>query len=159
MRGRRTFADQEYRVHKRREEVQMDDKRFDYLTRQVGQQADRRTMVKTAVGGTLALLGLAGFAGQSEGKNNNSRRTGFKDDPCATNDECLQGLTCEGARTGIAPGFPTPIDLPVITGKPGRCRYKKSCGGERGDVCRRNDDCCNDNGQKLTCDNNRCKRS
>ena len=135
----------------------MDDTSFDRLSRQVGQQADRRTMLKTAVGGTLALLGLGGFAGLVEGKNNNSRRTGFKDDPCATSADCLKGLTCEGARQGIAPGFPTPIDIPAINGKSGRCRYKKSCGGERGDVCRRNGDCCN--GQNLTCDNNRCKRS
>lgn len=136
----------------------MDDCSFDRLTRQIGRQSDRRTMVKAAAGGTLALLGLAGFAGQSEGKNNkNTRRTGYEDDPCAVSDDCLQGLTCEGARTGIAPGFPTPIEIPVINGKLGRCRYKKSCGGAQGDACRRNDDCCN--GQNLTCDNNRCKRS
>jgi hypothetical protein len=114
-------------------------------------------MVKTAVGGTLALLGLAGFAGQSEGKNNKgNRRTGYDHDTCEVNDDCLKGLTCEGARQGIAPGFPTPIEIPVINGKAGRCRYRKSCGGEQGDACRRNDDCCN--GQNLTCDNNRCKR-
>jgi hypothetical protein len=134
----------------------MDDKRFDYLTRQVGKQANRRTMVKTAVGGTLALLGIAGLDQQSEARNNRTK-TGYEDDPCATNDDCLQGLTCEGARQGIAPGFPisAPIDIPVITGKEGTCEYKKACGGEQGDACRRNDDCCDD----LTCDNNRCRRS
>jgi hypothetical protein len=134
----------------------MDDKQFDSLTRQVGQQANRRTMVKTALGGTLALLGVGGLAGQSDARNNrNNRRTGYEDDPCAANDDCLQGLTCKGARQGIAPGFPTPIDVPVITGKEGTCEYKKACGGEQGDACRRNDDCCDD----LTCDNNRCRRN
>ena len=141
----------------------MDGKRFDYLTRQVGQQADRRTMVKTALGGSLALLGLGGLTQQSEARNNNNNKknrranqTGYEDDPCATSDDCLQGLRCEGAREGIAPGYPTPIEIPVITGKPGRCRYKKSCGGERGDACKRNGDCCK--GDNLTCDNNRCQR-
>ena len=134
----------------------MDDKRFDYLTRQVGQQADRRTMVKTALGGTLALLGLGGLTQQSEARNNRNPRTGYEDDPCATSDDCLQGLRCEGAREGIAPGYPTPIEIPVITGSPGRCRYNKSCGGERGDACKRNGDCCK--GDNLTCDNNRCQR-
>ena len=138
----------------------MDDKRFDRLTRQVTQQTNRRTMLKTAMGGTLALLGLDGLAGQSEARNkrnNQSNRTGFEDDPCASNADCLEGLQCRGARTGLAPGFPisAPIDIPVITGKEGTCEYKKACGGERGDACRRNDDCCDD----LTCDNNRCKRS
>ena len=134
----------------------MDDKRFDYLTRQVGQQANRRRMVKTALGGTLALLGLGGLQQQTQARNNRRNRTGYEDDLCATSDDCLQGLRCEGAREGIAPGFPTPIEIPIITGKPGRCRYKKSCGGERGDACKRNGDCCN--GDNLTCDDNRCKR-
>ena len=147
----------------------MDDKRFDYLTRQVGQQSDRRTMVKTAVGGALALLGIGAVAGQSEARNrnnnnnNNNRnrrrnQTGYEDDPCASNEECLEGLQCRGARAGIDPTFPTPIPIGVITGKPGRCRYKKACGGQRGDACKRNGDCCGDNGQNLTRDNNRCKR-
>src|SRR5215212_515025 len=161
MRGMHGVVGQKYGLHNQvRKEHQMDDSRFDSLTRKVSQHTDRRSVVKTAMSGTLALLGLAGFAAQSEGKNkknNNSKRTGYKNDPCATSDDCLKGLRCEGARAGIDPGFPTPIQIPVINGKPGRCRYKKSCGGEQGDVCERNDDCCN--GQNLTCDNNRCKRN
>jgi len=133
----------------------MDDSRFDSLTRQVAQQANRRTMVKTALGGALGLLGIGALAGEGEARNNNRRnRTGYEGDPCASSDDCLEGLRCQGARTGIAPGFPTPIPIPPITGKAGRCRYKKACGGERGDACKRNGDCCDD----LTCDNNRCRR-
>jgi len=124
----------------------------------VGQQANRRTMLKTAMGGTLALLGLGGLSGQSEARNrrnNNRPRRGFEDDECTTSDDCRSGLRCQGARTGIAPGFPTPIAIPVITGQSGTCRYRQGCGGDQGDACRRNGDCCND----LTCDNNRCRRS
>ncbi len=155
--GTRTVACQEDRRHGEHcEEHQMDDKRFDYLTRRVGQQTDRRTMVKTAVGGTLALLGIGGLAGQSEARNNRSNRTGFEGDPCASSADCLEGLRCRGARTGIGAPFPVPIVIGPISGKPGRCRYKKACGGERGDACKRNGDCCK--GDNLTCDNNRCKR-
>ena len=100
----------------------MDDKRFDSLTRKVGQQANRRTMVKTAVGGTLALLGIGGLTQQSEARNNRkssknrrANQTGYEDDPCATSDDCLKGLRCVGARQGIDPGFPTPIPIPPIT--------------------------------------------
>jgi hypothetical protein len=137
----------------------MEETRFDEWPRQVGQQTDRRTIVKTALGGALAVLGLGGLAAHSDARNkrnNRSNRTGYEGDPCASNDDCLQGLRCQGARVGIAPGFPTPIEIPVITGKAGRCRYKKGCGGERGDACKRNGDCCDN--ENLTCDNNRCKR-
>ena len=136
----------------------MDDKRFDSLSRQVGQHADRRTMVKTALGGTLALLGLGGLGQPSEARNrrnNNGRRRGFEDDTCETSDDCRSGLRCQGAKTGIAPGFPTPIPIPVITGQSGTCRYRQGCGGEQGDACKNNGDCCNN----LTCDNNHCKEN
>ena len=139
-----------------RKEPVLEEKRFDYVTRQVGQQTTRRTMVTTALGGLLALVGLAGFGQPSAARNTRNTRTGYEDDSCATSDDCLQGLRCEGARRGIDPGFPTAIGIPAITGKPGRCRYKKRCGGERGDACKRNDDCCK--GENLTCNNNRCKR-
>ena len=139
-----------------RKEPVLEENRFDYMARQVGQQTTRRTMVTTALGGLLALLGVAGLGQSSAAKNNRSNQSGYEGDECATHDDCLKGLRCEGARQGIAPGFPTPIDIPAITGKPGRCRYKKSCGGEQGDACKRKDDCCN--GENLTCDNNRCKR-
>jgi hypothetical protein len=139
-----------------RKEPVLEDKRFDSLTRHVGQQTTRRTMVTTALGGVLALLGMGGLAQHGEARNKRHNRTGYEGDECATHDDCLKGLRCQGARRGIDPGFPTPIPIPPITGKLGRCRYKKSCGGERGDACKRNDDCCK--GDNLTCDNNRCKR-
>ena len=132
----------------------MDDKNFDWLTRQVGEQTDRRTMIKTALGSALALAGLGGLAQQSEGRR---LRGGFEDDPCATSADCRKGLQCRGARTGLAPGFPVlggGVSLPVITGAAGTCQYRQGCGGERGDACRRNDNCCDD----LICDNNRCQR-
>ena len=137
----------------------MEDNAFDRLTRQVGQQPTRRTMVKTALGSALALVGLGRLAQQGETRrkrNNNRPQGGFEDDPCATDDDCRKGLRCQGARTGIAPGFPiqVPIAIPVVTGAEGTCQYRQGCGGERGDACRRNDNCCDD----LICDNNRCQR-
>jgi hypothetical protein len=120
-------------------------------------------MIKTAFGGTLALLGIGIHEQASEARNRNksaknrrANQTGYEDDECATNDDCLKGLRCEGARAGIDPGRPTLIPIPVISGRTGRCRYTKGCGGERGDACKRNGDCCN--GDNLTCDNNRCRR-
>jgi hypothetical protein len=138
----------------------MEDVRFDRLTRRVGQLSDRRTMVRTALAGSLALLGLG--LGDQDGAarrrrtHNRANLVGYEDDQCETDDDCLTGLVCEGARTGIAPGFPTPIVLPIITGKPDRCRYRRSCGGRRGDACKNNGDCCS--GQNLRCTRNRCKR-
>ena len=135
----------------------MDDKRFDSLTRQVGQQADRRTMVKTALGGALAVLGIGVLDQQGEARTRNKSRrnrreneTGYEGDECLTGDDCLTGLVCRGARPGVAPGFPTPIGIPAITGSAGTCKYRDNCGGERGDACRRNDDCCDDD--NLICD-------
>jgi hypothetical protein len=142
----------------------VEDNRFDSLTRHVGRQTARRTMIKTAFGGTLALLGIGIVDQASEArrrnrnkstKNRRSNQSGYEGDECASNDDCLKGLRCEGARTGIDPGRPTLIPLPVISGKPGTCRYQKGCGGEQGDACKRNGDCCS--GDNLTCDNNRCK--
>ena len=137
----------------------MDDARCDRLTRQVGQQSDRRTMVRAALAGSLALLGLGVHDqdGAARRRRNNRRAhlTGYEDDECETTDDCLTGLTCVGGRTGLAPGFPTPIVLPIITGKPGRCRYRQGCGGRRGDACKNNGDCCS--GQNLTCRRNRCR--
>ena len=142
----------------------MEDNRFDSLTRHVGRQTARRTMIKTAFGGTLALLGIGIVDQASEArrrnrnkstKNRRSNQSGYEGDECASNDDCLKGLRCEGARTGIDPGRPTLIPLPVISGKLGTCRYQKGCGGEQSDACKRNGDCCS--GDNLTCDNNRCK--
>ena len=123
----------------------MEDNRFDSLTRHVGRQTARRTMIKTAFGGTLALLGIGIHEQASEArrrnrnkstKNRRSNQSGYEGDECASNDDCLKGLRCEGARTGIDPGRPTLIPLQVISGKPGTCRYQKGCGGEQGDACR-----------------------
>jgi hypothetical protein len=142
-----------------REETDLEGKQFDALTRHLGRQTARRTMIRSAVGGTLALLGIGIVDQASEarnrGNNNRGRRTGFENDECATNDDCLEGLRCQGAKAGIAPGFPTPIAIPVISGKLGQCRYKQGCGGKKNDACKSNNDCCS--GDNLTCDNRRCK--
>ena len=92
-----------------RKETILDDKRFDSLTQQVGQQTTRRTMVTTALGGVLALVGVGRLAQPSAARNKRNDRTGYEGDECATSDDCLQGLRCEGARAGIDPGFPTAI--------------------------------------------------
>ena len=64
MRGVRTVVGQETRLYNQcRKEHQMDDRRFDRLTRQVGQQTDRRAMFKTAAGGALSLVGLTALTG------------------------------------------------------------------------------------------------
>ena len=88
----------------------MEDNRFDSLTRHVGRQTARRTMIKSAVGGTLALLGIGIVDQASEarnrGRNNRGRRTGFENDECATNDDCLEGLRCQGRESRDCPGVP-----------------------------------------------------
>ena len=111
----------------------MDDSRFDRLSRMVGEQTDRRGMLKAVAGGTLAMvsagvLGRTAFAQDVEAESN-----GFKGDKCKKNNDCKKGLKC---------------------GSNDRCKYKKNCGGKKGDACKNNGDCCGD----LRCKNKRCKR-
>lgn len=111
----------------------MDGKRFDYLTRSLGEQTDRRGMARAAAGGALALLGLGALGSEAFAKNNNNKSGGFEGDTCDTNSDCRKGLRCKGA---------------------GRCRYKANCGGKQGDACKNSGDCCNG----LRCKNDKCKK-
>jgi hypothetical protein len=111
-------------------------------------------MFKTAAGGALALLGASALGRDA------AALTGYDGDPCMTNGECREGLSCHGGSTGILGGSlaggpygPPGVTLPVLSGREGRCRYQNSCGGRDGDGCRRSSDCCDG----FACNNNRCR--
>src|SRR5215217_2017711 len=134
----------------------MDDSRFDRLTRQVAQQTDRRTMVKTAIGGTLALLALGTIGRKVEAES------GREGGNCFTDADCETGLVCEGVTTSfigglIAEGFGPPDAGALFGPRPGTCRYRSgdNC-THSGQFCQNDSDCCN--GLNLTCHNNKCER-
>ena len=116
------------------EECTMDGNRFDALSRAIGEQTDRRAMVKAAAGGTLAALGLGSFASEALGQDVGIEARGFKGKPCDTNRECRKGLKCNLTRN--------------------KCEYKKNCGGKKNDACRRTKECCSG----LECRNRKCRR-
>lgn len=81
----------------------MDDRRFDELTRQVGELVDRRSTIKGVVGGALAaLLGSVGLAeaGHRDRRRRRRRdRGGREGDRCGGNDgDCRRGLRCCSRR-------------------------------------------------------------
>lgn len=136
----------------------MDTTRFDRLTRQVAGQSDRRSMVKAALAGTLAMVG-AGALGRRASAND-----GFEGAVCSSSADCKTGLVCEGSSTGILGGAlagvpygPPGVDLPLISGSTGHCRYRSgdSC-AKVNQACNRTSDCCN--GLGLSCHNKKCKR-
>lgn len=109
--------------------------RFDGLSRSVGEQADRRGMVRTALSGALGLLGIralgeAVLAGGYEGQK------------CKKNKNCGTGLTCKGAKK-----------KKHKKDKKGKCRYKNGGCGKKDDYCKKNDDCCD----SRKCRDNRCR--
>jgi hypothetical protein len=113
----------------------VDSIRFDRLSRVVGEQTDRRGMLKVAAGSALALTGLGAFVGGALADQ------GYKGDDCSNNpDVCKSGLRCND-------------DF--------KCEYKHKCGGQRrgkpGDACKKRKDCCQ-KGTKQTCNNKKCKR-
>lgn len=110
----------------------MDDVRFDDLSRSIGEQTDRRGMLKAAAGGTLALLGVGALGRAAAAQDVSAESNGFDGDKCKNNNDCKKGLKCKGN---------------------GRCEYKKGCGGKKGDACKNNGDCCG----KLRCKNKKCK--
>ena len=135
----------------------MDNRRFDRLSRHVGAQTSRRGAFKAAAGGTLALLGLGAVSRKA------AAVTGFNGDACDSSADCRDGLECRGASSGLLGGLlagapygpPGVTDFPPFAPSSGVCRYRNGCANE-GQVCQRNDDCCN--GEDLECDGNRCRR-
>lgn len=133
----------------------MDDNRFDLLTREVGLQTGRRTLVKTALGGALTLVGF-GAAGRRAGAK--SEREGSN---CFTNADCGTGLICEGVRPSligglVSEGYGPPTAGALFGPNPGTCRYRSDNCGRSGQFCRSDGDCCN--GLNLTCRNDKCQR-
>lgn len=134
----------------------MDDKRFDRLTRKVGQQADRRTMFKTALVGTLTLVGFGAAGREADAQ---SEREGSN---CFTDADCGTGLVCEGGGPSfigrlIGEGFGPPSAGAFFGPNPGACRYRSgdNC-AHSGQFCRDDGDCCN--GLNLVCHNDTCQR-
>jgi hypothetical protein len=133
----------------------MDDARFDRLTRQVGQQTGRRTMVKTALGGALTLVGL-GAAGRRASAQ--SEREGSN---CFTDADCGTGLFCEDVSPSligglISEGYGPPAAGALFGPSSGTCRYRSDNCGHSGQFCRNDGDCCN--GLSLICRNDKCQR-
>ena len=117
----------------------MDANRFDSLSRSIGEQRNRRDMLKTAAAGTLAVAGLGAFGRAALGQAVSAESQGFKGDSCDDNDDCRRGLVCVLRSSGNR-----------------RCEYKRNCGGKKNDACKNNGDCCKN--KNLTCDNRKCKR-
>lgn len=113
----------------------MDTNRFDNLSRLVGEQADRRRMLKTAAAGTLAMLGLGAVSRVALGQDV-SAEAGFEGQDCDSQDDCRRGLICNHSRN--------------------RCEYRRNCGGKKGDACRNNGDCCKN--KNLICRKRKCRR-
>lgn len=113
----------------------MDERRFDDLTRTIGEQTDRRGMLKAATGGALGLLGLSALGRGAAAQEVSAEGKGFKGSKCDKSKECKKGLVC----------------------KNNKCKYKKNCGGKKGDACRNTNDCCS--GKNLKCKNKTCKRN
>lgn len=110
----------------------MDTNKLDNLSREIGEQTDRRGMLKTAAGGTLALLGMGALTRVALGQDVEAEK-GYKGQKCKRNKTCKKGLTCN---------------------QDGVCEYKASCGGKKNQACKKNRDCCGG----LKCINKKCKR-
>jgi hypothetical protein len=115
------------------QEDQVDTNRFDNISRKIGEQTDRRGMLKTAAGGTLAILGLGAVSRVAFGQEV-SAEAGFKGQNCDEDNDCKRGLICNQTR--------------------GKCEYEKKCGGKNGDACTNNKDCCGG----FQCNSRKCRR-
>lgn len=113
------------------QEEYVDTNQFDNISRQVGEQTDRRGMLKTAAGGTLALLGMGALSRVALGQDVEAEG-GYKGQSCNKNKNCKKGLECSNK---------------------GKCQYKKNCGGKKGDACKKSSNCCSG----LKCKNKTCK--
>lgn len=115
----------------------MDANRFDRLSRAVGARTDRREMLKTAAAGSLALVGLSAVSRAAFGQDVTAESSGFENDSCDVNNDCRTGLLCDQNR--------------------GKCKYKRNCGGKKGDACKNKNQCCSN--KNLICQNRKCKRN
>ena len=119
----------------------MDGSRFDSIARNVGEQTNRRNVMRTVAGSALAALGLGAVGRVALGQGVHTEAKGYRGDDCSHDAGiCKKGLECDSDKL--------------------TCEYKHKCGnkfrGKKGDACNKNNDCCKD--QNLTCDNNKCKR-
>jgi len=123
----------------------VDSTRFDRISRVVGEQTDRRGMLKVVAGSALAAMGFGAFAGGARAE------TGFRGDSCSgcprnSGCFCKKGLYCTSSSSD------------------GTCQYKYECGnqqrGRLDDACRENNDCCNNpkTGQDYICRRQKCER-
>ena len=135
----------------------MDPKRFDRLARHVGDQSDRRHIVKVAASGALALLGLGAARTRSQAAS------GRDGDSCSTSADCETGLICQGASSGLLGGiiaegpYGPPAASSIFGPREGTCRYRSGDDCARsGQYCRNNSDCCN--GLNLVCRGQECQR-
>jgi hypothetical protein len=114
----------------------VDANRFDRLSRSVGEQTNRRNMLKAAAGGTLALAGLGVLSRAALGQDVMAESRGYKGDDCFDNTDCRRGLRCSTKNS--------------------TCQYKRNCGGKKNDACQGDGQCCK--GRNLVCDNKKCRR-
>jgi hypothetical protein len=114
----------------------VDANRFDRLSRVVGEQTNRRNMLKAAAGGTLAVVGVGALRRSALGQDVIAESRGYKGDDCFDNSDCRRGLTCSGKNS--------------------TCQYKNNCGGKKNHACQGTGQCCR--GKNLVCENKRCKR-
>ena len=120
------------------QEERVDAIRFDRVARIVGEQTNRRNMMKAAAGSALAALGMSAVGRVALGQDV-SAEAGFKGQACVDSGDCRRGLVCDTTLTNP------------------RCKYKRNCGGKKSDACQGNSDCCK--GRNLTCQNRKCKRN
>jgi hypothetical protein len=133
----------------------MDDRRFDRWTRQVARQSDRRTLLRTAAGSALTLLGLAAASREV------AAQSGSEGSSCAADADCESGLVCGGVTPSflgglIAQGYGPPSAAAFFPPRNGTCRYRHDGCAHAGQYCATGADCCN--GRNLICRNHECQR-
>ena len=117
----------------------MEGMNFDRLTRTIGEQTNRRGMLKVAAAGTLSVLGLGAAGRVALGQDVTAESRGYKGDSCTDTGKrkCRKGLFCDANTT--------------------TCQYPRNCGGLKGAACQGNGQCCQR--RNLICnDNNKCVR-
>jgi hypothetical protein len=120
-------------------EENVDSTRFDRISRVIGDQKNRRDMLKTAVGSALAIAGLGAVSQTVLGVTADANK-GYRGDDCRNNPGiCKQGLVCNAKE---------------------KCEYKSNCGGQKrgkkNDACKNTNDCCRRS--NLQCRSHKCRR-